>query len=98
MLATDLILYQKLNPQARENSSVVARENSSVVARENSSVEAWGNSSVEAWENSSVVIPSSTSIIKKNVYNHAVIKDLSGEKPILYVSDKKLFQIKTIKN
>jgi len=62
--------------------------NSSVVARE--------NSSVEAWENSSVVIPHSPEIKIKGVHGNATIKDLSGNKPIIYVSKKDLFEIKVL--
>jgi hypothetical protein len=72
---------------ARGNSSVEAWENSSVEAWGNSSVEAWGNSSVVAWENSLVVIPCSTDIKIKGIYDNASIKDLSG-KPIIYVANK----------
>ena len=78
---------------ASENSSVEAWENSSVVAWENSSVVAWENSSVEAWGNSSVVIPCSKAINIKYVQDNATIKDLSGDKPKLIVSDINRFDI-----
>ena len=79
--------------EAWGNSSVVARDNSSVEARGNSSVEAWDNSSVVAWGNSSVVIPFSKTINIKSVQDNAVVKDLSGDKPKLIVSDINRFDI-----
>ncbi len=103
--------WENSSVEAWGNSSVVARENSSVVVRENSSVEAWGNSSVVARGNSSVVarenssvvargnssvvIPYSENIIIKNIYENGSVRDLSGNKPIIYLSKDNNYEIKT---
>ena len=58
-------------------------KNSNVKAWDNSSVEAYDNSSVKAWDNSSVIIPYSTNINIKGVYNNASIKDIPNGKIIL---------------
>ena len=76
------------------NSSVVAWGNSSVVARENSSVVARENSSVVAWGNSSVLIPYSTSIKIKGVYDNASIKDLSSNPKIIIAKEFIIEQFK----
>jgi hypothetical protein len=70
------------------------------VAWGNSSVEAWGNSSVVAWENSSVVIPES--MFYKNVKinginDNATVKDLHGDKPIIYVAKDSGFNMAKFK-
>jgi hypothetical protein len=69
------------------NSSVVAWGNSSVVARGNSSVVARENSSVVAWGNSQILIPYSKNVNIKGISDNASIKDLSGNKPIIYVAN-----------
>ena len=100
----DTKIYVKNGKVKAFNSSVVARGNSSVVARENSSVEAWGNSSVEAWENSSVVAWGNSQIVipqsmwykdvKINgVHDNATVKDLHGDKPIIYVAKDSDFKM-----
>ena len=53
----------------------------------NSSVVAWGNSSVVARENSQILIPYSKNVNIKGISDNASIKDLSGNKPIIYVAN-----------
>jgi hypothetical protein len=84
---SSVVAWGNSSVEAWENSSVVARGNSSVEARENSSVVARENSSVVAWGNSQILIPYSTTIIIKDIQGNATVKDLSGEKPKIYVAN-----------
>jgi len=90
---SSVVAWGNSSVEARDNSSVEAWDNASVVAWDNASVVAWDNSSVEARGNSSVVIPLSKTINIKSVQDNAVVKDLSGDKPKLIVSDINRFDI-----
>jgi len=94
---SSVVAWGNSSVEAWGNSSVEAWGNSSVVARENSSVVARENSSVEAWGNSSVVIPYSKDIKIINISDNATVKDLSGNKSVIYIADDR-FEIKKFKN
>ena len=81
------------NDEWQEKEGRLYVRNAKVVAWGNSSVEAWGNSSVVAWGNSSVLIPCSTDINIKGIYDNATVKDLSGS-PKIYVSNPKIELVK----
>jgi hypothetical protein len=93
---SSVVARENSSVEAWGNSSVEAWGNSSVEARENSSVEARENSSVVARGNSQIVIPQSMwyKDVKINgVHDNATVKDLHGDKPIIYVAKDSDFKM-----
>ena len=94
--------YDNSSVKAYNNSSVEAYVNSSIEAYNNSSVKAYGNSSVEAYVNSSVEAYGNSSVLKgeysnaiiKEIQNNATVKDITGDKPIIYVANLDNFEFK----